>query len=163
MKKAAAATAETTLYGKDVVLALIKALKDKNDDIKPSIYKALAAAANWRYPEAQDALVAVARNKKAPAPERVDAIEGIGKAIKLQLLGAYEDKTLFWTIMLLLDDDDAKVQETAFAQLEKAVKDSFDYKPGLSATERKAAVAKWKSWVADKCGPLDGAQGPRRS
>jgi hypothetical protein len=163
VKKAAAATAETTLYGKEVVLALVKALKDKNDDIKPSIYKALGVAANWRYSEAQDALGAVARNKKAPVVERVDAIEAIGKAIKLQLLGAYEDKTLFWTIVLLLDDDDAKVQETAFAQLEKAVKDTFDFKPGLSAAERKAAVAKWKSWCTDKCGPLDGAQGPRRS
>jgi len=65
--------------------------------------------------------------------------------------------------VLLLDDDDAKVEETAFAQLEKAVKENFDYKPGLSAAERKAAVAKWKSWCSDKCGPLDGAQGPRRS
>ena len=163
VKKAAAATAESTLYGKEVVLALVKGLKDKNDEIKPPLFKALAVAANWRYPEAQDALIAVARNKKAPVAERGDAIEAIGKAIRLQLLGAFEDKMLFWTIVLLLDDDDAKVQETALAQLEKAAKDNFDYKPGMSAAERKASVAKWKSWCSDKCGPLEGPQGPRRS
>jgi poly(3-hydroxybutyrate) depolymerase len=156
VKKAAAETAEVTLYGKDVVMALIKALKDKNDDVKPPLYKALGVAANWRYPEAQDALIAVARNKKAPVPERVATIESLGKAIKLQLLGAFEDKMMIWTLVLLLDDDDEKVQEAAFAQLEKPAKQSFDYKPGLSAAERKAVVAKWKSWATDKCGPLEG-------
>ena len=49
-----------------------------------------------------------------------------------------------------------KVQESAFAQLEKPAKQSFDYKPGLSAAERKAVVAKWKSWATDHCGPLEG-------
>jgi predicted esterase len=156
VKKAAAATAELTLYGKEVVLALIKDLKDKNDEIKPSLYRALGVAANWRYPEAQDALIAVARNKKAPAAERVGAIEALGRAIKLQLLGAFEDKMMIWTLVLLLDDEDEKIQEAAFAQLEKPAKQSFDYKPGLSAAERKAVVAKWKSWCAEKCGPLEG-------
>jgi len=156
VKKAAAATAESTLYGKEVVLALIKALKDKNDEIKPSLYKALGVAANWRYAEAQDALIAVARNKKAPVAERVETIDALGKAIKLQLLGSYEDKMMIWTLVLLLDDEDEKVQEAAFAQLEKPSKQTFDFKPGLSAAERKAAVAKWKSWAADKCGPLEG-------
>src|SRR5579862_4431196 len=156
VKKAAAATAEVTLYGKEVVLALVKDLKDKNDEIKPTLYRALGVAANWRYPEAQDALIAVARNKKAPAAERVGAVEALGRAIKLQLLGAFEDKMMIWALVLLLDDDDEKVQEAAFAQLEKPSKQSFDYKPGLSAAERKAVVAKWKSWATDKCGPLDG-------
>ena len=156
VKKAAAETAEVTLYGKEVVMALIKALKDKNDEIKPPLYKALGVAANWRYSEAQDALIAVARNKKAAVAERVETIEALGKAIKLQLLGAFEDKMMIWTLVLLLDDDDEKVQEAAFAQLEKPAKQSFDYKPGLSAAERKAVVAKWKSWATDHCGPLEG-------
>jgi hypothetical protein len=156
VKKAAAETAEATLYGKEVVMALVKALKDKSDDLKPTVYKALGTAANWRYSEAQDALIAAARNKKTPVAERVDAIEALGKSIKLQLLGAFEDKMMIWTLVLLLDDDDEKVQETAFAQLEKPAKQSFDYKPGLSAAERKAVVAKWKSWATDHCGPLEG-------
>ncbi len=156
VKKAAAETAEATLYGKEVVIALVKALKDKSDDLKPAVYKALGTAANWRYPEAQDALIAAARNKKTPVAERVDAIEALGRSIKLQLLGAFEDKLMIWTLVLLLDDDDEKVQESAFAQLEKPAKQSFDYKPGLSAAERKAVVAKWKSWATDHCGPLEG-------
>jgi hypothetical protein len=156
VKKAAIATTDATLYGKEVVLALIKALKDKNDEIKPPLYQALGVAANWRYSEAQDALILAARTKKTPVAERVAAIEALGKAIKLQLLGSFEDKMMIWTLVLLLDDDDEKVQEAAFAQLEKPAKQSFDYKPGLSAAERKAVVAKWKSWATDHCGPLEG-------
>lgn len=162
VRKAAAATVESTLYGKEVVMALIKGLKDKSDEIKPPLIKALGAAANWRYAEAQEALIGIARNKKAPVEERVDAITALGKAIKLQLLGSYEDKTMIWTLVLLLDDDDAKVQEAAFAQLEKPAKETFDYKPGQGAAERKASVAKWKSWCTEKCGPLE-APGARKA
>ena len=162
VKKAAAATAEATLYGKEVVLALVKGLKDKNDEIKPGLYRALGVAANWRYPEAQDALVAAARSKKMPADERVAAIEALGKAARLQFHGAYEDRMLFWTLVLLLDDEDAKVQESAFAQLEKPAKETFDYKPGQTAAERKPSVAKWKAWCTEKVGALEGP-GVRKS
>jgi predicted esterase len=156
VRKAAAVTAETTLYGKEVVMALLKLLKEKTDDLKPAAYKSLGVAANWRYPEAQDVLVATAHKKTAPLPERIAAVEALGKAVKLQFVGNFEDKPMFWTLVQLLDDDEAKLREAAFAQLEKNVKDAFGYKPDLAVADRKAAVAKWKSWCTEKCGAPEG-------
>lgn len=156
VKKAAAATAEITFYGREIVLELVKLTKDKSDDVKAQAWKGLATAANWRSLEAQEFLAQTARRKSAPAADRAAAIEGLGKTVKLMLLGWYEDKGPLWTLVLLLDDEDAAVREAAFAQLEKGVKDTFGYKPDLAATERKASMAKWKSWCEQQAGPLNG-------
>ena len=142
VKKAAAETAEKTAYGREIVMELIKLLKDKSEDVKNEAYKALAISANWRFPEAQEALIRVARSRNTPAPERVLAVEGLGKAVRLQFLGNFEDKLAIWTLVNLLDDDDQKIREAAFAQVEKIVKDTFGYKPDLATTERKTAVGK---------------------
>jgi predicted esterase len=162
VRKAAAATAEITLYGREVVTALLKLLREKTDDLKPSAYKSLAVAANWRYAEAQEALILTAHKKTAPVAERVEAVEALGKAVKLQFLGNFEDKAMFWTLVGLLDDDEAKLREAAFAQVEKNVKDTYGYKPDLAVADRKASVAKWKSWCAEKCGPPEGAPGAKK-
>jgi hypothetical protein len=156
VKKAAAGTTETALYGREMVLELVKLAKDKSDDVKAAAYKGLAVAANWRYGESQDVLARVAKTKGSGVEERVRAIEALGKAVKLQLLGNLEDKAVIWTLVLLLDDDDLKVREAAFAQLEKGVKDTFEYKPDLPTSERKKSMAKWKSWCEQQAGPLNG-------
>jgi hypothetical protein len=155
VKKAAIATTETTLYTRETVMELIKLLKDKSEEVKTEAFKGLAATANWRYAEAQETLVRVARSKTTPVAERTLAIEGLGKAAKLQFHGNFEDKLVIWTLVLLLDDDDQKVREAAFAQVEKVVKDTFQYKPDLPPTERKISVGKWKSWITTKCGPFE--------
>ena len=64
------------------------------------------------------------------------------------LPGNFEDKNVVWALVLLLDDDELKVREAAFAAL-KDVKETYDYKPDLPTAERKAAVAKWKSLVRE--------------
>jgi predicted esterase len=155
VKKSAVETTEKTTYGREVVLELIKLLKDKSDDVKNEAFKALAFASNWRYPEAQETLVRLAKSKSTPAADRTLAIEGLGKTVKLQFLGNFEDKHVIWTLVNLLDDDDQKVRETAFAQVEKLVKDTFQYKPDLPPTERKASFAKWKQWISTKCGTFE--------
>ena len=155
VKKLALETCRTTAYGRDVLLATIKLLRDKSEDVKAAAYGAIAAASVLRYPEAQDALVRTARNKKAPLAERKLVIDGLARTVKLQFLGNYEDKAPIWTLVLLLDDADASVRQEAFSQLEKLVKDTFGYKPDLPAKERKSAMAKWTAWVATKCGPFE--------
>jgi hypothetical protein len=155
VKKAAIQTTGTTIYTRDVVLELVKLLKDKSDEVKAEAYKGLASASNWRFAEAQETLVRVAKSKNTPIAERTLAIEGLGKTAKLQFHGNFEDKHVIWTLVMLLDDDDEKVRETAFAQVEKVVKDTFQYKPDLPTTERKTSVGKWKSWIATKCGPYE--------
>jgi hypothetical protein len=154
VRKAAALTAEKTLYGREIVLELAKLLKDK--DVKETAVKGLGTAANYRYAEAQDVLLRAAKSKNAPVEERLAAIEALGRVIKLMLPGNFEDKMVAWTLVLLLDDDELKVREAAFACF-KGLKDTFEYKPDGTTTERKAAMTKWRSWATQKCGPLEQA------
>jgi len=155
VRKAAIQTTETTIYTRETVMELIKLLKDKSEDVKNEAYKGLASASNWRFVEAQETLVRVAKSKNTPIAERTLAIEGLGKTARLQFHGNFEDKHVIWTLVMFLDDDDEKVRETAFAQVEKVVKDTFQYKPDLPPTERKIAFAKWKQWIQTKCGPFE--------
>jgi dienelactone hydrolase/HEAT repeat protein len=160
VKKAAAATAVDTLYGREIVLELAKLTKDKSVEVRRAAFEGMSTASNWRYEEAQQHLARVARQKSAAAEDRVAAIHGLGKTVKLQLLGNLEDKLPLWTLVLLLDDDDLQVRTSAFAALEKGVKDTFEYKPELEAPARKAPMAKWKSWTQTKVGPLEGVARP---
>jgi len=72
-----------------------------------------------------------------------------------------DDKMILWSLVLLLDDEEAKVREAAFTQLEKGVKDAFEYKPDMDPAARKASVTKWKSWAQTKLGPLEAAANAR--
>ncbi len=157
VRKAAAATAEKTLYGRDTVLKLAKLLKDKSDDVKSAAVRGLGTAANYRYLEAQDVLMRAAKSRNAPVDERVRAIEALGRAIKLMIPGHFEDRMVAWTLVLLLEDDDLEVREAAFACFKGMMKDTFEYKPDGPTTERKAAMTKWRSWVTQKCGTLERA------
>ena len=155
VKKAAIAATEKVIFGREIVLELIKLAKDKSSEVKTAAMKSLAALANWRYPEAQAFLVQTAR--KGSVEDRVAAIQGLEKVAKLMYLGWYEEKDVPWTLVLLLDDKEAKVREAAFAALEPGAKDSFGYKPDLVSAERKASLAKWRSWCEGQAGPFQGA------
>ena len=161
VRAAATATTEKTIYGREIVMELLKQLKDKSDEVKQAAYKGIAVASNFRYAEAQETLIRTARSKNTPAAERVLAIEGLGKTVKLMLPGNFEDRMVVWTLVLLLDDDDEKVRAAAFATLEKGVKDTHGYKPELPTVERKASVAKWHAWCAKAAGPLEQAAAVR--
>jgi hypothetical protein len=156
VRAAAVATGEKTLYARENVLELVKLLRDKSEAVKQAAVKGLGVAANYRYAEAQDALIRTARSRNTPAEERVRAVEALARAVALCLPGNFEDKLLVWTLVLLLDDDDQKVREAAFAVLKEAVKES-GYDPAGPSADRKAAVAKFRTWCTQKCGPLEAA------
>ncbi|HEX7896153.1 MAG TPA: prolyl oligopeptidase family serine peptidase [Planctomycetota bacterium] len=160
VKKTAASTAGDTLYGREIVMELIKLLKDKSEDVQQAAFEGLATASNWRYEEAQQHLARIAKQKSAGVEDRIAAVRGLGKTVKLQLYGNFEDKLVLWTLVLCLDDDELKVREAAFAQLEKGVKDTFEYKPDMDTAQRKAPMQKWKSWTQTKAGPLEGGARP---
>jgi hypothetical protein len=138
----------------------VKLLKDKAEDVRQAAFAGLATASNWRYEEAQQHLARIAKQKSAAIDDRIAAIQGLGKTVKLQFHGNFEDKIVLWTLVLCLDDDELRVRESAFAQLEKGVKDTFEYKPELEAPQRKSSVGKWKSWTATKVGPLEALARP---
>ena len=156
VKKAAIVATENVIFGRDIVMELTKLAKDKSGDVRTAAIRSLAALANWRYPEAQAYLVQTARKGSNPVEDRVAAVQGLGKVVKLMFLGWYEDKDVPWTLVVLLDDKEAKVREAAFAALESGAKDTFGYKPDLAAADRKAPLAKWRSWCEEQAGPFQG-------
>ena len=119
-------------------------------------FKGLGTASNYRHPEAQETLIRLARSKSLPVADRVAAVEGLTKTLKLMLPGNFEDRNIVWAVVLLLDDDEQKVREAAFAPLQTWLKELFDYKPDLPTGDRKQAVAKWKAWCTKVAGPMEG-------
>ena len=156
LRVAAAASTEKTFYTREMLVELLKRTKDKADEMRLAAFKGLGTSSNYRHPEAQDALIRLARTKSLPVADRVAAVEGLGRTVKLMLPGNFEDKLIVWTLVMLLDDDELKVREAAFASMKDGVKETYDYKPDLPTAERKASTAKWKNWCAKVAGPLEG-------
>ncbi len=156
VRVAAAASTEKTFYTKEMLAELVKLTKDKADEMRLAAFKGLGTASNYRHPEAQDALIRLARSKSLAVADRVAAVDGLGRTVKLMLPGNFEDKLVVWTLVMLLDDDEIKVREAAFASMKDWVKETYDYKPDLPTAERKASVAKWKNWCAKVAGSLEG-------
>jgi pimeloyl-ACP methyl ester carboxylesterase len=159
VRLAAAESTEKTFYSKELLIELVKLSKDKTEEMKLAALRGLGMASNYRHPEAQDTLVRLARTKSLALAERVAAVEGLGRTVKLMLPGNFEDKAVIWTLVTLLDDDELKIREAAFAAFpvfKEFVKETYDYKPDLPTAERKASVAKWKNWCTKVAGPLEG-------
>jgi pimeloyl-ACP methyl ester carboxylesterase len=159
IRVAAAGSTEKTFYTKEDLLELVKLTKDKADEMRLAAFKGLGMASDYRHPEAQETLVRLARTKSLAVVDRLAAVEGLARTVKLMLPGNFEDKAIVWTLVALLDDDEPKVREAAFAAFpifKEFVKDTYDYKPDLPTAERKASVAKWKNWCTKVAGPLEG-------
>ena len=153
VRAAAARTTEQTFYGQPVIARLIALLDDDSEEVRSAAMQGLARAANWRNAEAQATLSRQARAVKVPLADRLRAIAALGSASRLPLLGNCEDGLLIWTLVLLLEDDNQRIREAAFAALEKEVPDTFGYQPGKPLKERNVSLEKWKQWCQDKCGP----------
>jgi hypothetical protein len=157
VRQLAAETAQKTLYGREIALELIKLTGDKVDAVKEAAYRALGTFANWRYEEAQQFLIQKAMKRSLKVEERRLAAEAITKACRLQLhAAAPEDKQMVWTLVFMLEDDDANVREVALACLKVAVKDGFDFKPQEPPSGQKDSIAKAKSWANKALGPFGG-------
>lgn len=132
---------------------VLKLLDDqKIQGYQVNAVKAAGVLANWRNEDAQQGLIAFVRDVKRGAELRAQAAEALGHAIRLACLGNFEDTRPFWTLVLLLDDEQAGVRAAAFKALQAGVKQDHGYKPELAGAERKAAVGKWHEWCKEKCG-----------
>src|SRR5262249_27610905 len=87
VRAAGARTPERTLYGPAVTARLIELLRDASDDVRAAATRGLGRAANWRSAEAQAALTRIALATDASPPDRLRAIEAVGAAGRLPLLG----------------------------------------------------------------------------
>jgi predicted esterase len=158
VRAAAAEACERSSFGKPVAEELAKLAHDENDRAAATSIHALGVYANWHYPEALDALCGVVAGDKGDSSkgpsggERLLAVDGLAKAMRLAAHGNFEDKKVWWTLVHALDDDDVKIRASAFAALQRANKDAFGYQPGAVPAARKDAVARWSAWVTQKCG-----------
>lgn len=159
IREQAAASGERTLYGKAVVLQLIRLLKDRDASVRLAAIRGLGTAAHWRYAEAQGALCGLARSRSKPLDERLPAIQALAKPARFMLLGNFkDDPVILWTLVLLLEDREIDVRKAAFSALKTAVEGGFGYQPELEKTELRDSVRKWKEWCAQKCGAPTGSR-----
>ncbi len=152
VRAAAARTAERTVYGPAVTARLTQLLADAAKDVRAAATRALGRAATWGSAEAQAALARSAGPADGPAADRLRAVEALGGASRLSLLGNCEDGLPIETLVRLLDDADRRVRGAAFAALRPNVADTFAYDPDSGPAERKASVERWQRWCRDKCG-----------
>jgi hypothetical protein len=158
----AAESCTRTSFGKAVCEELAKLVHDESDRVAQNAIRALGSYATWHYPEAIEALCKAALGEKPEGSEkgpsvgeRLLAVEGLSQASRLASYGNFEDKSLWRTLVKLLEDDEVKLRASAFAALQRCVKDGHGYQPGAVADARKGALAKWQAWVQQKCGAPD--------
>jgi len=135
------------MFDGKAVEALAALLDDKENRVRGTAIQALAFQGRWNYPAAQEALSRLARDSQKPAGERKAAVLGLGEIAKLDFLGGFQFKSVGWTLVDLLDDEDGGVRAAAFVALQPA-KAGFEYAPGLAKPQREAATAKWTAWCA---------------
>ena len=144
-------------FGPKVMDALAALVDDEESRVRFAAIQALGWNAQWNDDPSQAALCRVAsaepEKKGSRSRERVLAVGALGKSIKHSVIGNFEDKDVFWTLVRLLGHEDGRLRATAFAALAPAVKDTFGYHPKLSGKGLDAAVAKWTAWCEKKCGP----------
>jgi len=133
------------MFDGKAVDALAALLDDKENRVRSTAIQALTYQGRWNYPAAQEALCKLARDDKKPAGERKAAVLGLGEIAKLDFLGGFQFKSVGWTLVELLDDEDGGVRAAALLALTPA-KAGVDYAPGMAKPAREAAMAKWTAW-----------------
>jgi predicted esterase len=133
------------MFDGKAVETLAALLEDKESRVRAAAIGALTFQGRWNYPSAQEALSKLARDDKKPAGERKAAVLGLGEIAKLDYLGGFQFKSVGWTLVDLLDDEDGGVRAAAFLALQPA-KAGVEYAPGLSKPQRESSIAKWTAW-----------------
>jgi predicted esterase len=152
---AAAAAGERTLFGKETIAEVARLLADRDERVRRAALQALGTAAAWRYEEAQTALVKFALNRQGAVEDRLLAVAGLARTVKLALLGNLEDAVPPAGLVQLLNDDEPRIREAAIAPHAGAVSGGYGYRPDLEAEARRAPLAQWKAWLTGPCEALN--------
>jgi predicted esterase len=135
-----------------VIAALVTQFEGKDTKVKGAVLGALVQHASWNRRAAQEALCAVAADAQRPSVDRRAVAQGIGQALKPDLLGAFVYRRMIWTLVDLLDDEDGGLRQIAALALEPSQTGGFGYQAGANKAGRAAAVASWKEWATKACG-----------
>jgi predicted esterase len=149
-----AATACTKVPINDEIAAeLGRLLEGKDKKIKGPALTALMTQAAWNHQKAQQVLCVQALASGAALADRRAIALSLAQVVKLDLLGAFVYQRVLWTLVDLLDDEDAVLRQSAFVALEPAMTGGFGYQPGANKAGRAAALDQWRGWVEKQCGP----------
>jgi hypothetical protein len=139
---------QKTMFDRRTAALLGKRLtKEKSAEVKAEIFKSLAVLANWRYAEAHQALIVLARSRSAPVEDRTAAVGCLAEGLALCRVGTnFHDKVVFRALVMLLDDKEEAVRAAAFEALKPFAKDAMGYDPAGADKDRKAALKRWQQW-----------------
>ncbi len=165
VRENAALACNYAMFDAAVTRNLALLLDDKSTKLRESAMASLSMQAAWGDAVSQEALCRYARDAKRKAMERRAAVASLGTVCRIDLMGTFLDKAAIWTMVDLLDDEDAGVRQQAFAGLQVAEGVGFDYRSDGSKAKRKASCDSWAEWckrtcgerVADPAAPADGA------
>ena len=121
VRAAAAETCSHAIFDEATTAALTKKLTDPSIKVRQAAIRALAMYADWRYETAQQALIQLATNQNASAPDRLNATDAIGFAVRLQVKGVRQDPPMFQALVSLLQDKEEPVRATAAGTLAPAI------------------------------------------
>jgi hypothetical protein len=149
VRAAAAETCRYAIFNEETISVLATKLKDDSPDVRRSAIRALAANANWRSNMAQHALVdlAITPGKAVTPEDRVNAVDGIVEAARLQINGSRQDPLLFKALVTLLDDQDEELRTMAANTL-APIRDS-EFRGDLGRPEQKAPAGGWQRWLEE--------------
>jgi hypothetical protein len=137
----------------DIAVALGGLVLGRNRKVKDAALTAVMIHAGWNQARAQRVLCEhVLASTTAPEDRRAIVL-ALGRAVRIDLLGAFLYRRMLWTLVDLLDDRDAGVRQGAFQGLEPAMTGGFGYRPGDGQAARAPAVKQWRAWLEERCGP----------
>jgi hypothetical protein len=143
VRAAAAATCSHAIFDEATTAALTRKLADSSMKVRQAATHALAMYADWRYAAAQQALIRLATDQNASAPDRLNATDAIGYAVRFQVKGVRQDPPMFQALISLLRDKEEPVRATAAGILAPL------YEPSGHGDERtKAPPDGWEKWLA---------------
>ncbi len=142
VRAAAAETAKHGIFGAATTAALARLTTDSAREVSQAAIGALALLANWRYPEAQTALIQLATNPTADHTSRLSAADGLAYAARLQVKGIRQDPALFAALVTLSQDKDEPIRSTAALALAPAFEP-----PPPGAPRRRSPEGGWQKWL----------------
>jgi HEAT repeat protein len=113
VRAAAAETCRHAIFDEATTVALTKKISDPSKKVRQATIRVLAMYADWRYEAAQQTLIRLVTDHNADTLDRLDAVDGIGYALRLQVKGVHQDPPMFQALISLLQDKEEPVRATA--------------------------------------------------
>jgi len=156
VRAAAAETCARGIFSESTMRAVSKLTTDSSPNVRRSAIHALAVQGNWRSAAAQQALIALATGqvKAVDERDRIDAVDGIVRAVRLQVHGVRQDPELYKALVVLLTDKNEELRTMANNTL-APIRDA-SFRGDLGRQEQKEPGGGWDSWLKEVTAKAEG-------